>query len=286
MNEIAGLHFESREEEFARRGWRPKQSNTRPYYLAGGRIFRDTLADFVIRCNLQTQGAVIRRLANIYQHIYLDEAQDISGRDFDVIAEILQSPINMTLAGDPRQCTYSTTQSRTNRQNSGARIVSWLQRLEKQGKLTLEFQDHSRRCIQEICDFADALYPELVRTRSLTAYTTRESQGVHLVRSRDVAQYMATFQPQFLIWDKRGSTYGHSARNFGSVKGLTFDRVLIQPTGPISAYIKKGQSLTDTARAKFYVALTRARYSVGIVLDGAGKSLIPYWDPERQRSVD
>jgi DNA helicase-2/ATP-dependent DNA helicase PcrA len=286
INEIAGLHFESREKELARRGWRPKQQNTRPYYLVGGRIYRDVLADFVMQCNRQTQGAVIRRLAGIYEHIFLDEAQDISGRDFDVITEILKAPIKVTLAADPRQCTYSTTQSRTNRQYSGAKIVSWLQRLEKQGVLTLEFQAHSRRCVQEICDFADALYPDLSRTKSLTNYSAREAQGVHLVRSEDVAQYITALHPQLLVWDKRSNTYGYSARNFGSVKGLTFDRVLIQPTGPISAYVKKGESLTDTASAKFYVALTRARYSVGIILDRPGNSLLPYWEPGRHRRAD
>jgi hypothetical protein len=63
--------------------------------------------------------------------------------------------------------------------------------------------------------------------------------------------------------------------NFGKSKGLGFDRVLIYPTKPIIKYLKDGL-LTKVVKDKilpalefpnFYVALTRARYSVAIVYD-------------------
>lgn len=67
--------------------------------------------------------------------------------------------------------------------------------------------------------------------------------------------------------------------NFGNCKGLGFDRILIYPTKPIMQYLKTGL-LTKTVKekgkikeenaldtAKFYVALTRAGYSVAIVFD-------------------
>ena len=54
--------------------------------------------------------------------------------------------------------------------------------------------------------------------------------------------------------------------NFGKSKGLTFNRVLIYPTNPIKNWIKDNNiELASTSRCKFYVAITRARYSVGIV---------------------
>ncbi len=56
--------------------------------------------------------------------------------------------------------------------------------------------------------------------------------------------------------------------NFGISKGMNFNRVLIYPTEKIRAYIKTGNLLIlNTIRSKFYVALTRAKYSVGIVFD-------------------
>ena len=53
--------------------------------------------------------------------------------------------------------------------------------------------------------------------------------------------------------------------NYGESKGLGFDRVLIYPTQKILDFILKNKSLDGTSRAKFYVAITRARHSVGIV---------------------
>ncbi len=71
--------------------------------------------------------------------------------------------------------------------------------------------------------------------------------------------------------------------NFGMSKGLGFDRVLIFPTTAIVKFLKDGK-LTKTAKgkeqpafnlAKFYVALTRARYSVAIVCDFKNEAYLP-----------
>ncbi|MDX9774317.1 MAG: hypothetical protein RBT40_00005, partial [Petrimonas sp.] len=46
----------------------------------------------------------------------------------------------------------------------------------------------------------------------------------------------------------------------------SFDRVLIYPTKPFIDWLKDNNaSLADTSRSKFYVAITRAKYRVGIV---------------------
>ncbi|MCD4830350.1 MAG: hypothetical protein K8R02_00920 [Anaerohalosphaeraceae bacterium] len=56
--------------------------------------------------------------------------------------------------------------------------------------------------------------------------------------------------------------------NFGESKGLTFDRVLVYPTEDMKKWIAdNNHNLSEGARAKFYVGLTRAKYSVGIVMD-------------------
>ena len=69
------------------------------------------------------------------------------------------------------------------------------------------------------------------------------------------------------------------ARNMGEVKGLTYDRVLIGPTGPFANYFKSGGELAPVSRSKLCVAVTRARQSAAIVMDKPGSSLIPYWEP-------
>ena len=51
--------------------------------------------------------------------------------------------------------------------------------------------------------------------------------------------------------------------NFGVCKGLTFDRVIITPNGPFMDYINKGKKLASPE--KYYVAVTRAKYSVSFI---------------------
>ena len=55
---------------------------------------------------------------------------------------------------------------------------------------------------------------------------------------------------------------------FGRSKGLGFDRVVIYPTEKMMTWLEdpKGQ-LEGEARAKLYVALTRARHVVAVVHD-------------------
>lgn len=56
--------------------------------------------------------------------------------------------------------------------------------------------------------------------------------------------------------------------NFGESKGKTFERVLIYPTTDMKKWIVDNKSnLKSAARAKFYVAITRAKYSVAIVVN-------------------
>ena len=54
-------------------------------------------------------------------------------------------------------------------------------------------------------------------------------------------------------------------KNFAISKGLTFDRVLIKPTEKIMNFLKYG-SIPEKAKEKLYIAITRARYSVGFIV--------------------
>ena len=54
----------------------------------------------------------------------------------------------------------------------------------------------------------------------------------------------------------------------GDSKGLTFERVLIYPTKQIIAWmLNNSKVLKPKSKSQFYVAITRAKYSVGIVFD-------------------
>jgi DNA helicase II / ATP-dependent DNA helicase PcrA len=249
------------------------QENTSAYYFTkAGKIYRDRVSNFAYRINLKSSGYVTRRLEKIYDEIYIDEVQDLAGWDLEILDLLMNSNLSLTFVGDIRQATFSTNYSTKNKQYKGSSIIKWFELKEKKGKCSIEYRTESFRCNQIICDFADKLCPDLDKTISQNFIKTGHD-GVFLLRSKYIQSYIEKYSPRILRHNKNSQTIGPTPLNFGQAKGQTFDRVLIFPTGPISNYLKcgelfkkKGQQLSPAFDiAKFYVAITRARFSVTIV---------------------
>lgn len=258
----------------------PKEVDFRKFYVdAGNNIYRDRVSQLACSLDDISGGKVINRLAECFDAIFIDEIQDLAGYDLDLLARIMKSSIRVIAVGDPRQSVYLTNLSGRNRQYRNADVIRWIKEQEKVGLLKLTTQSVSYRCNQEICDYADALFPKLPKTKSENTASVAHS-GVHLVKVSDLDAYRLTFSPQELRWDVRSKTAITSAMNMGEAKGTTFDRVLIHPTNTITKSIENGAGLAKGARTKFYVAVTRARHSVGIVTSThQTKSNLSFWEP-------
>lgn len=254
------------------------RSDFNRYYLdKGSNVFSDAVADLAYTLNNESGGKVIRRLERLYDLILIDEMQDLAGWDLEFVEVLLKSKIRIVMVGDPRQAVYSTNRSPKNSQYRGTKIVEWVANRMKKGQCSRTLLSVSHRCNQSICDFADGLYSGLDATTS--GNTERiEANDVHLVHRDDVDAYRLRFKPQALRWSKATTKAGQDALNFGEVKGREFPRVLIYPTSTILNYIERGDALKDVSRAKFYVAITRAQHSVGIVTDKkTTNSSLSYW---------
>jgi superfamily I DNA/RNA helicase len=90
-----------------------------------------------------------------------------------------------------------------------------------------------------------------------------------LLHERYLSNYLSKFNPVQLRWDsKKKPDPSYAIYNFGESKGLSFDRVIIYPTKEMKNWIKNNSvKLAEITRAKIYVAITRARKSVAIVVD-------------------
>lgn len=240
------------------------------YFSSDERIFTDKLAKFAIECNVGNQ--VINRLSSIYQYIFIDEIQDFAGYDLDFIDLLIRSSISLTMVGDPRQATYRTSNVQKNSKYTGGKIELFISDKHLNGCVSVDTTSNitNYRCNKNICDFSNMLFFNYPQARALyERYEGYEHQGIFLISSGDVARYISTYNPVQLRWNK-GKDVCHNAPvyNLGESKGLEFDRVLIYPTRPFINWLRDHSSnLPDEARAKFYVGLTRAKYSVGIVCD-------------------
>lgn len=243
------------------------KDNIEKYYLKDGEyIYTDKLSSFVSECNKQTNGAVINRLAEIYEDLYIDEVQDLAGYDLEIIELLLKSKMEITLVGDIRQATYTTNNSPKNKKYLGEKIYDFFKLCEKRNLCSIILKNESYRCNQEICNLADSLYT-LPSTISLNTIKTGHD-GIFIVNSNDLKEYIEAYNPKILRYDKRTKVDSNNVLNFGQAKGLTFDRVLIIPNQTMKKYLSTANiNYIEGSKAKVYVALTRARYSVAFLYD-------------------
>ena len=244
-----------------------KEADTQRHYFGGpGKIYVDKVSKFACKVIRKTGGKPVERLAQIVDRIYVDEAQDLAGYDLDLIEYLLDSDIQMVLVGDHRQATFKTNQSAKNSRFGKERIIDKFKTWQIGGKARIEIHNHSYRCVQEICDAADKLFPDVAGTISRNHVRTGHD-GMFLVRQRDVGEYMKRFSPQPLRYNRQKKAVPGVPYNFGEAKGMTFERVLIFPHKRLETYCLTGK-LEDAGKElpKIYVAITRARQSVGIVV--------------------
>lgn len=249
-------------------------ANTERYYFDGSRgAYSDKIAEYVCQCELRSGGKVSARLRGIYKRIFIDEVQDLSGWDLEILRFLFVSGIEIVVVGDPRQATYSTNNSNKNSQYKGAKIVDFFTLLQGQGLCAIENQAVSHRCNQMICDLADLLYPSLPKSRSMNDIRTGHD-GVFFIQEKDVLRYHQEYSPIVLRYSISANTVGLTAKNFGASKGMTFDRVIVFPTSGITKFLRTQSAgqLADTTKAKLYVAITRAKHSVAFVCDALANS--------------
>jgi len=242
------------------------------YFTRDSKVYSDKISKFVIECNKKTNGEIINRITRIYPHIYVDEIQDLAGWELDIFSLLFKSQTNILLVGDPRQVTYLTHHPLRHPNYKDGKIKEFIQNECNRKETICDIDEttlqKSHRNNKFICDFSSALYPDYPVCEPCDCAgckkETSNHEGVFLVRKEHVEEYCKKYYPQKLFYKEAK----FPDLNYGISKGLEFPRVLIFPTGKIEKYLLDGDiTKIDTIKAKFYVALTRARLSVGIVCD-------------------
>ena len=291
---------------------RGKEKNGKTYnkdyfFTKDLRIYTDTLSKFVYRTlreeREEKENFTLSRIKGIFPKIYIDEMQDLAGYDLNFVEFLLKEGANVTLVGDPRQCTYLTNYGKKGKGKDGSRkdATEFFE-----GKIDIDeitLKDSFRNC-QAICDFANRMHGNKYGTCTSNAERCNDFKrekyekhgGIWIVHEKYVKKYTETYAPKILRDSKRvvlpPFVKTNDVLNFGASKGLTFDRVLIYPTEPMEKWLKNpsdpfgenSENKTNVSSCKFYVAITRARYSVAFVVDETTFEELK--SPKRQNSQD
>lgn len=245
----------------------------RHYFTGDMKIYSDKLSKLVWRINEVSGGLVIKRLSEVYSSIFIDECQDLAGYDLEIIHAISLHANFLCMVCDPRQVTYLTHLEAKYKKYREGLIEEFIREECTDAGFIIDTESlaDSYRSNQLICMFSNKLYPNFPENNSRVTKSTNHD-GVFLVDRRQVDTYIETYKPVQLRWDRRESLVNteNIVYNLGESKGMTFDRVLIFPTQPMLLWLSNHDSiLMNSARARFYVGITRARYSVGIVCDNS-----------------
>lgn len=255
-------------------------------YLTNGNLFySDKLAEFSMECFKANKREFNLRIGNIFSHIFIDEVQDLSAWDYEILTQLVKNEkLTTILCGDLRQKTYSTNQCSKNRKYKGRIDLFFDEKVNKKKKQYIDIDNNtlnkSHRFGSEIADFASRIFgnafPKTLPctcsncTQKRTEYT--DIVGVYLVTRSNVNSFVERYNPLVLIWDKRhDEKVSGKTLNYGESKGMEDNVTLIYPTVKIvSVFLsstKNKVKIEEGTRCRFYVAVTRARYLCGIVVD-------------------
>lgn len=231
-----------------------------------------------------SHGALLRRLECIYDLIMIDEVQDLSSHDWEIIDVLLNSSLEVRMVGDIRQAVLVTNpRSPKNKKYAYADALKWFREREVRGILNVSYFTTTWRCQPKIAEFADTIFNpswSFPPTESVNKIITGHD-GVFLIRQEHIQEYVDRFRPQCLRDSANsGKAFELNYTNFRLAKGTSFKRVLIVPTAGIRQFVQSCIYLDPIPAAKFYVAVTRAEQSVAIVVDNPGHSQLPYWKPQ------
>lgn len=264
------------------------------HYLTSCRTKAHTtyLSKLASRVLKQKKNLIVPRLERIYNHIYIDEVQDMVGWDYEVLKDLCKSKcLSITCVGDFRQTIYDTAITSKFPKRSKQKIEKF-----NSLKFVPENLTVCKRSVQSICNFADKIHHSEGYSKTISEDVAipdciGKHVGVFFVRQSNAMAYINEYPTVVMLrQDIRsgGELKDTQIRKitFGKSKGLGFDRALVIPTKPYIKYLvgehdvfKKDK--TEISKNKLYVAATRARYSLTFVLPDkqADNCNLEEWQP-------
>lgn len=255
------------------------------YFInTAGDLWKDDVSHLASLCALHSCGKAIKRLENIYSHIFFDELQDYAGWDLEILDMMFNSEISIKCVGDPRQSTYRTNNSPKNRQYRDEKIRDYFIKMSRQKKCAITYENTTRRFNQDICDYVNTIFGDSdgeVVPYTDSMHANIENRGIYIIANEHLSDYCAHYSPVVLRFNKTsqvGFENNCKIYNYGASKGATFQRVVIIPVTTVIPFVNEQRPISaNQTRSKFYVACTRACYSIVFATDHyqASKRFVP-----------
>ncbi len=241
--------------------------NKKEYYLKDGVIFSDKISNLAYRTISKNKQTLVR-LKLLFDYIFIDEFQDFSGFDLDIIKEFSYESFPMIIVCDPRQHTFSTHYDCKNKKYNCEPLKFVQEKCNEAFQIDDKTLNGSYRCPNNTIMYASKIFPEYSESHSLKKY--QNGDGIIFIPKSKIDVFlMENFDCLQLRYNKNEKVReDYPVLTFGKSKGLTVENVLIYPTINMLQAIRESnfKILEAKTKSNLYVALTRAKHKTAIVV--------------------
>ncbi len=231
-----------------------KRSDMRFYMDSSRRLFSNRIAKLVTQMGVVDN--IIGRLSKYYDQFFVDEVQDFSGHDFNLLVDLCAAELNINFVGDFYQHTFDTSRDGTVNKRLYEDFEAYKSIFEAAG-MTVDTStlSHSYRCTPEVCRFiTEKLGIEIYSHKS------EQSEVVFVSEPEEVMEKFRCGKTVKLFFQNH-ARYPCFSQNWGKSKGQDHYcdvLVFLYPAAMKAFEEEKFQNLPASSRNKLYVACTRA----------------------------
>ena len=245
---------------------RLRKTNRAYYITPAGYIYSNRLALLIEESGVTEK--VKNRLEKYFDEFIVDEVQDIAGRDFSFLEQLMTTNINMLFVGDFYQHTYDTSRDGSTNKSLFDNFSKYEARFTRQGFMSDRTSlVKSWRCSPSICDFITKNLKIEISSNQTLESGDETSDVVFVSEQSQIDNILDN--PNIVKLHYRGSSkFGAGHKNWGETKGEDHYCdvcVLLNKTTAAKYAAQKLHELQPSTKNKLYVAITRAHGKVYII---------------------
>lgn len=238
------------------------RQDKRSYYMTNNRyLYSNRLALLIEKAS--AIGDVKARLQKYFDEFVIDEVQDIAGRDFAFLEQLMTTDMDMLFVGDFYQHTFDTSRDGQVNKTLFDNKIKYEKRFADKGfvvdNLTLL---KSWRCSQNVCDYIrNNLGIEISSNRT-------DNTSIDHITSTDLIRTLLEDENTIKLHYQKGSSFGAGHGNWGASKGEDHHQdvcVMLNKSTATKRSTGKLCDLPSSTKNKLYVAITRAKGNVYLV---------------------
>ena len=252
-----GLLYEANPDRYA------KQDQLQ-YFLSKGRYLYSNRVSLLLD-KAKVLDDINSRIKTYFDEFIIDEVQDIGGRDFSFLEQLMTTDINMLFVGDFNQHTFDTSRDgNVNKTLYNDRATNEAHFVNKGFTIDNTTLKNSWRCSKNVCDYIRSNIGVEIYSNRLG----KDNTSIEFVSNIDFVRRILDDDQIIKLHYQNGSKGGIGHKNWGETKGEDHYQdvcVLLNKTTAKKRKADKLLELPQSTKNKLYVAITRARGNVYLI---------------------